>query len=387
MDLDDVLIRLWEAGIDDVLDPADALRRDVIPTARTVLGLACTSDARSISSWAMRLDITEDEMRTRLSEIGVIVSPTMRNLPKGSVAKVRKLLGDPAPPVAVAPEVPAKKDIAINAPLEWRPIGKIRNQMNYLRIEDAIEIHEYMVKQFAETSDPIQPPGVKHLELLSSAISRPQTSLGGVLKYPTAELAAAALLHSLTLNHPFHNGNKRTALVSMLVFLDSNDMALMALESDVLKLVVRLARRSIIPEGSNDRNDREVQEVANWIRQNQRSFTHGDRPLQFRVLRRILGGFACDFDYPNTGNRLNISRTVEERTFLGRPRTSRLETQVHYHSVGADVARTTINKIRQELRLDEEHGCDSAAFYNSGIETIDQVIAQYQTTLKRLAKL
>jgi hypothetical protein len=207
------------------------------------------------------------------------------------------------------------------------------------------------------------------------------------LKYPTIEMAAAALRHSLVLNHAFHNGNKRTALVATLAFLDRNDLALTADEAEVLKLVVRVARRSLVSDDADQRADREVQKIAQWIHNNQRTFTHGDRSLQFRVLKRTLRGFDCTFRHPGNGNRINISRTVVERNIFGIVKRTNLETQVYYRNDGTEVARTTVNKIRHDLQLDEEHGCDSSAFYNSEIETIDEIIAQYQTTLRRLARL
>ncbi len=65
----------------------------------------------------------------------------------------------------------------------------------------------------------------------------------------------------------------------------------------------------------------------------------------------------------------------------------RLETQVHYRDEGSDVERNTINKLRNDLRLTEECGCDASAFYTSKAEVIDEVIADYQVTLKKLARL
>ena len=387
IELDDALIRLWEAGLDYVLDPSDYILKADLPTARAALGLDPAVEFRSISSWAQRLGMDELEFRRQLAEMGITVSATRRNLPKGAVVKVRKLVRPEVVPLSPAPPSVARPtSSAPIKPFEWRPIGRLRNSMSYLTSEEIAAIHSYLVKQFALSGDPIMPPGIKYPDLLASAAARPQTWLGGSFKYPTAEMAAAALLHSLTLNHAFHNGNKRAALVSMLVFLDRNDVALTADEPEVLKLVVGVARRSLVPSDASQRSDREVQKIAEWIRSQQRTFTHGDRSLQFRVLRRMLGGFGCTFQHPAKGNRVNIARIVEQRTFFGR-RNITLETQVYFRNEGTDVERSTINKIRNDLQLNEEHGCDSSAFYNSEIETVDEIIAQYQTTLKRLAKL
>src|SRR5690349_8540792 len=88
MELDDALIRLWEAGLDYVLEPTDHILKADLPAARVALELNLPTEFRSIASWARRLGIDEQEFRGQLAEMGIPVSPAMRNLPKGSVAKV-----------------------------------------------------------------------------------------------------------------------------------------------------------------------------------------------------------------------------------------------------------------------------------------------------------
>lgn len=66
--------------------------------------------------------------------------------------------------------------------------------------------------------------GVKDIGLLESAIAAPQASFGGQpLVQDPLEIAAAYLFH-LCQNHPFNDGNKRTALAACLVFLSQNNL-------------------------------------------------------------------------------------------------------------------------------------------------------------------
>ncbi len=83
-------------------------------------------------------------------------------------------------------------------------------------------IHDYLVRFFEESEDPISPPGIKSEESLRSAIARPFMSVGGKDAYQGVFLKAAALFHSIINNHSFHNGNKRTALLTTIVFLSDN---------------------------------------------------------------------------------------------------------------------------------------------------------------------
>lgn len=65
---------------------------------------------------------------------------------------------------------------------------------------------------------------------MSSAIARPKQTVFGDEAYETTWLKAAALFHSLTQNHPFHNGNKRTGFAAMKQFLWLNGFRLIASE-------------------------------------------------------------------------------------------------------------------------------------------------------------
>jgi death-on-curing protein len=67
-------------------------------------------------------------------------------------------------------------------------------------------------------------PGLRDAALLESALAAPQaTMLGKRLLTDPVEVAAAYLFY-LCRNHPFVDGNKRTALAACLVFLDSNGL-------------------------------------------------------------------------------------------------------------------------------------------------------------------
>src|SRR4030095_6384084 len=85
-------------------------------------------------------------------------------------------------------------------------------------------IYYVVVRDFAESGDPVSPIGVKCSNTLESTVARQNTGYGEYQKYGTALLSAATLTYGICCNHPFHNGNKRTALVSMLCHLDRNNL-------------------------------------------------------------------------------------------------------------------------------------------------------------------
>jgi death-on-curing protein len=68
----------------------------------------------------------------------------------------------------------------------------------------------------------VGPDKLRDFGLLESAVLRPQATAFGDDAYPTLHEKAGALLHSLARNHPFVDGNKRTAWASTAVFYQLN---------------------------------------------------------------------------------------------------------------------------------------------------------------------
>jgi len=88
----------------------------------------------------------------------------------------------------------------------------------YLSAEDVLAIAEQAIDDQAVV--------VRDAGLLESAVHRPSASMFGQEAYTDLFDKAAALLQSLTINHPFVDGNKRTAWVSCVVFLAMNEVQL-----------------------------------------------------------------------------------------------------------------------------------------------------------------
>ena len=83
----------------------------------------------------------------------------------------------------------------------------------YLSVEEVLLIHRQCIERAGGAS------GVRDHGLLESAVFRPQSGY-----YPTPIVQAAALLESLLMNHPFVDGNKRTAFAATYIFLKNNGL-------------------------------------------------------------------------------------------------------------------------------------------------------------------
>ncbi|MGO9150225.1 MAG: type II toxin-antitoxin system death-on-curing family toxin [Acidimicrobiales bacterium] len=82
---------------------------------------------------------------------------------------------------------------------------------------------------------------VRDLGLLDSAAARPRASAFAEDAYPTIELKAAALLHSLARNHPLVDGNKRLSWLAVVVFLDLNGREVTLSDEEDFQLVMDVA--------------------------------------------------------------------------------------------------------------------------------------------------
>jgi len=111
-----------------------------------------------------------------------------------------------------------------------------RKPLLHLSAEAVKAIHDEVLAAHGGSS------GLRDTALLESAVAAPQATYGGEpLLKDVVEIAAAYLFY-LCGNHPFVDGNKRTALASCLVFLEANgrlpDPGLPGLEIDAWEALV-----------------------------------------------------------------------------------------------------------------------------------------------------
>jgi death-on-curing protein len=120
---------------------------------------------------------------------------------------------------------------------------------SYLDADDLLEIAASVLGQ---------QPAVRDYGLLSSATARPATEAFAVEVYDDLWSKAAALLHSVCMNHALVDGNKRLAWASARVFLALNAIPLSDVDTDQAeKFVMAVADGSL----------REVSDIAKGLRQ------------------------------------------------------------------------------------------------------------------------
>lgn len=141
-----------------------------------------------------------------------------------------------------------------NEGIETSIAGFIMTQ--YLSPEQILFLHSRLI---AETGGA---HGVRDLGMLLSAIGRPQATFEEKDLYPDLFLKAAALMDSLVRNHPFVDGNKRTAIASAALFLRINGYQLTVEDSEMVHFALACAQSQL-----------SLDEIVEWFK---RYCTHTD---------------------------------------------------------------------------------------------------------------
>lgn len=235
-----------------------------------------------------------------------------------------------------------------------------------------IFIHDFLTEFFIDQEDPISPPGIKNRETIESAVARPMATVMGKDAYPTPHLKAASLFHSIAGNHSFHNGNKRTALLSTLYYLGDLGYIVTCDDEDMYEFTRQIAAHEITP----DRED-EVEVIADWLERNSRKQQKREKPLKYQELRDILSRFG--FSLEPEDNKVHIYKDGEFYDHIIKKGASGAE----------DYDPIYVSGIRKRLDLTAEDGIDSACFY--GVKGISSELSEFTQmridVMKRLAKI
>lgn len=107
--------------------------------------------------------------------------------------------------------------------------------VRFLSVADVLTIHDNTIRQEGGM------PGLREPGLLESAVLMPQQRFGGEHLHPgLAEMAAAYLFHTAQ-NHAFHDGNKRTAALAALIFLDANGESSLPVPDELEEMTLAVA--------------------------------------------------------------------------------------------------------------------------------------------------
>lgn len=124
-------------------------------------------------------------------------------------------------------------------------------KIKYLSIDEVLAIHYEMIRQFGGKE------GISNFNLLHSAVERCKVTFDGKELYQTIFEKSAALVQSLIQNHPFADGNKRTAIVCCARFLFINSYKLQLPTGETYDFCLSIATASV-----------SFEDILKWIETN-----------------------------------------------------------------------------------------------------------------------
>ena len=265
----------------------------------------------------------------------------------------------------------------------------------YLSAKEVETIHLVLIQQFKDSDDPIDSLGPREDgHLLRSAVTRPMTGLrtlqGGIAKYNTVTESAAALTHSIIHNHPFTDGNKRTATLALIASLYQNKIWFEATEEELYEAIVDLATHRFVlnrdknfdhGNGGNRETigydaDAEVKAFAQWLDQHVIDLAGPPQPMQWRKVRTLLEQRGCIIDDRLGGNKILVER---------RGRRTR-KSMIGARNDGDELDRQTIRKLRKDLDLPSLH-TPIGQERNRAQPFVENAITEWRTVLDKLGEL
>jgi death-on-curing protein len=116
-------------------------------------------------------------------------------------------------------------------------------------------IHKLVVERFGITS------GIINKGLLDAIVKRPETEISGEKPFTNIYSKSASLLESIIRWHPFADGNKRTALLTVIYYMQQNGYGI-ALPLSAVRLTVKIAKNK---KTDSKATKRLINEIARWL--------------------------------------------------------------------------------------------------------------------------
>jgi len=278
-----------------------------------------------------------------------------------------------------------------------RWMGEVGDQDPYASgdipgLHDVLRAHFLIVDYFYGKDSGLGGIGPKNLDLLHSALYRPFVSLGGVEKWKTPFEKAATQIFGIITDHAFHDANKRTGLLTLLLFLNKCSRVPTIGQRELEDFAVEIADHKLAKYPryralkKNKCPDPEVAFIADHLERRSRKVDRTNRSITYRELDQILRGFGYKLDNPS-GNYIELIRIKERRKIFGWGAKEKVDvkvSQIGFPGWKKQVSAGDVRIVRKAARLTPDDGFDSQSFYQ-GADPVQSLIAEYAGPLERLA--
>lgn len=266
-----------------------------------------------------------------------------------------------------------------------------------MNISDILRAYFILADYFSDPTADVEVEkmliGVRDMNLLVSALGRQNISFGGKVKYSHPLDICATLFFGLVKNHAFSDGNKRTALLTLLYQLEAYGYCPCAGQKEYEKLVVAIASNELsvrypniwkfAPKKQQENDtDRSVYVISTLLRKmtkrKDNSF-HIDIPARdFMQAINAIDGCSCQVE----GDKIKLQRVVSKKLWKFHRRNVVKTYAIPYRGDTRPIKAGTAREALERLDLYEEF-----AGYKSFVEKADpryMLIEQFEAPLRRL---
>ena len=255
-------------------------------------------------------------------------------------------------------------------------------------IGDILRAHFLIADHFYSQGYGIANVGPRNKDLLHSCVYRQFVSFDGKDKWQSPFDRCATLVFGIIKDHPFHDANKRTALLVLLHFLYKMNWIPQVKQKELERLVLRVAENNLQKysrfEEFSDMDDSEIRFISSHIKRCSRRMDKRNYIITYKQLNALLGRHGYCLSNPHN-NFIDICKMIIKKRIFGKE-------HIEYKRVGQiafpgwtrQVSKDVISKVRKATGLIPERGVDSKAFFH-GADPLPALIAEYHGPLQRLA--
>ena len=264
----------------------------------------------------------------------------------------------------------------------------------YVGIHDVIKAH-YLIAEFfyLDQGAGIGGIGPRDINLLHSAVGRQHAAFMGTARWNSPLEICATLFYGLIKDHPFHDANKRTALLTALFHLKHLGLQVTTKDEELDQFTVEIAEGQLTKYSrfrelkKIDPYDAEVLFIADFLKRNTRKIANDFRVVTYSQLNKILKNFGYELLNPFR-NHIDVVRFEDRKKYLGlfgpSQRIGDKVCQIGFPGWTTQVNQGAIKTVRESTKLISRFGVDSETFYN-GADPLGRLITRYQEPLRRLA--
>lgn len=255
--------------------------------------------------------------------------------------------------------------------------------------DEVLRAHFILADYFLREGEGLAAPGPRDNNLLVSAVGRQHTGYRGLSKWKDPMDICATLFFGLIKNHPFYDGNKRTAFLIAMYQLEKCGRTPSDRQREFERLALRTADNRLHEYPAfrklKYKDDREVRTISNFFRRKTRRLDNRYVRVTYRQLEAILKKHG--FHYGNHKNNvIDVVHDVEERYgFMNRKKRTvqKKVTQIGCPSISAQVNVKAFKTVLKATGLTWENGFDSQVLFD-GAEPFEALIDDYKAPLRRL---